>query len=159
VERRDAPHRLGAEPGARPERGRGIEGDADERGLVSAELPHVLAVRRLHEGIDARESGLMAAAEAGDGPIGHRVRGVEPVAERPADLLLLFGLRDARETLQIAVAAEFPASALGHALPLLVPGLAWHGPVPRWKWPWSKDLHITQGCFDPGRPYYVPVGS
>jgi hypothetical protein len=107
IERGDAPHRLRSEARARPEGGRGVEGHADEGCLVSADPAHVLAVGRFHEGVDAGEGGLMASAEAGDGPVGHRPRGFEAVAKRAPHLLLLLRLRNARQPLQIAIAAEF----------------------------------------------------
>jgi hypothetical protein len=59
----------------------------------------VFAVGRLHECVDAREGGLMAAAEQRDVAIDDRVCGIEPKFQRAPDFLVLFLLRDARQRL------------------------------------------------------------
>src|SRR5579885_3519871 len=166
IERRDAPHRLRSEPRARAEGGRGVEGHAHEGGLVPADLPDVLAVRRLHEGINPREGGLMTAAEAGDGPIDHGVRGLEPVLERAADLLFLLLLRDLREPLQVARAAKLRPLALRHAIPPLGPSetKSWRRCRPASSSARARERDhpkistINQGCFRDTRSYY-PLGS
>jgi hypothetical protein len=74
----DAAHGLRPEARARPVGRRGIEGDADESCFVVADLADVFAIGRLHEGIDAGEGWLMAAAEQRDIAIDHGVRCFQP---------------------------------------------------------------------------------
>ena len=75
IERRDAPHRLRAKAGAGAVGGGGIERRADEGRLEVADLADVLAIGRLHEGVDAGEGRLMAAAEQRDVAIDDGVGG------------------------------------------------------------------------------------
>ena len=99
IERRDAPHRLRAEARARPVGRRRIERRADKGCLEVADLADVLAIGRLHEGVDAGEGRLMAAAEQRDVAVDDRVGRFEPELERPLDILVLLLLRDAGERL------------------------------------------------------------
>src|SRR6185437_6859104 len=99
VERRDAPHRLRAEARARPVGGRRIERRADEGSFELADLADVLAIGRLHEGVDAGESRLVAAAEQRDVAVDDRVGGFEAELQRSPDVLVLLLLRDARQLL------------------------------------------------------------
>ena len=85
----DAAHRLRPEARARPIGGAGVERHADEGRLVVLHLAHVLAIRRLHEGVDAGERRLMAAAEQRDGAVVDRGGRLEAELEGAADLFVL----------------------------------------------------------------------
>src|SRR5258708_6968284 len=106
VKRGNAPDRLRTETGARPIGRRRVERHADEGRLELADRADVLAIGRLHEGVDPGEGGLMAPAEAGDRPIDDRPGALEAEAQRALDLLLLLALRNPREPLQVAIAAQ-----------------------------------------------------
>src|SRR5262245_151482 len=86
---RGAPHRRGAEARAGAVGRCRIEGGADKGSFVVADLADVLAEGRLHEGVDAGEGGLMAAAEQRDVAVDHRVGGFKTEFEGPLDLLVL----------------------------------------------------------------------
>ena len=66
VERRDAADALRPEARAGAVGGAGIEGDADHRGVVFADVADVLDVGRLEEGVDAGEMRQLAAREGRD---------------------------------------------------------------------------------------------
>src|SRR5262245_46458334 len=89
IECGDAPYRLGAEARAGAVGRCRIEGGADKGSFVVADLADVLAEARLHEGVDAGEGGLMAAAEQRDVAVDHRVGGFKTELEGPLDLLVL----------------------------------------------------------------------
>src|SRR6266851_10246661 len=114
IERGNPPHRLRAETRARPIRRRRVERHADEGRLEIADRADILAIGRLHEGVDPREGGLMAAAEAGDRSIDDRPGALEAEEQRALDLLLLLALRNAREPLQVAIAAKLRCLARRH---------------------------------------------
>src|SRR4029450_8794180 len=97
VERGDAPHRLRPEPRSRTIGGGRVEGRTDKGRFEIADLADVLAVGRLHEGVDAGEGRLMAAAEEGDIAIDDGGGGFEAEPQRAPDLFVLLLLRDARQ--------------------------------------------------------------
>ena len=66
VERRDAADALRPEAGAGPVGGAGIEGNADDRRVVFADVADVLDIGRLQEGVDAGEMRQLAAREGRD---------------------------------------------------------------------------------------------
>ena len=70
VERRDAADALRPEAGAGPVGGAAVEGDADDRRVVFADVADVLDIGRLQEGVDAGEMRQLAAREGRDRLVG-----------------------------------------------------------------------------------------
>ena len=87
VERRDAPDALRPEARAGPVGRAGIERDADHRGVVFADVAHVLDIGRLEKRVDAGEVRQLAAREGRDRLVGQAVGAGQAHVERP--LLLL----------------------------------------------------------------------
>ena len=87
VERRDAADALRSEARAGPIGGAGIERNADHRGVVFADVAHVLHIGRLEERVDAGEMRQLAAREGRDGPVGQAFGAGQAHVERPFLLL------------------------------------------------------------------------
>ena len=92
VERRDAPHPLRPEPGARAERAADVERRPHERDVVFAHLADVLDVRQLQEGVDARPVRRAPSLEATDvGLVLDRIGRLQAQFLDPTVLLLVVG--------------------------------------------------------------------
>jgi len=87
IERRDSSNSLGAEAGAGAVGGAAVEGDADDGGIILADILDVLDIGRLQEGVDAGEVGELAAGKGGDRFVGDAVGAGEAHVERPFYLL------------------------------------------------------------------------
>ena len=87
VERRDAADALRPEARAGAVGGAGIERNADDGGVVLADVVDVLDIGRLEERVDAGEMRQLAAREGRDRLVGEAVGARQPHVERP--LLLL----------------------------------------------------------------------
>jgi hypothetical protein len=70
-------------------------------GADAAHLLDVLEVGRLQEGADARERGLVAAGERGDGPVLDGVRGLETEVDGPLDRLAVPVVRDLGQLVEV----------------------------------------------------------
>ena len=83
VEGRDAADTLRPEAGSGPIGGAGIEGDAEDRRVILADVADVLDIGRLEKRVDAGEVGKLAAGEGRDGLVGQRFRPGQAHVERP----------------------------------------------------------------------------
>ena len=83
VERGNAPDALRAEARAGAIGGAAVEGNADDRRVIFADIADILDIGRLQKRVDAGEMRQLAAREGGDGLVGEAIGAGQAHVERP----------------------------------------------------------------------------